>query len=72
MKIMVYPRPRGFLMPSNLFFFFVGPTILKIKLTIFIQQKLCKRFFSFVEITFVSHQDGLDSLFILYFKHLVC
>lgn len=71
MKIVVYPRPRGFLIPSNLFFF-VGPTILKIKLTIFIQQKLCKRFFSFVEITFVFHQDGLDSLFILYFKHLVC
>lgn len=47
MKIMVYPRPRGFLMPSKLFFF--GPTILKIRLTIFIQQKLCKRFFSFVK-----------------------
>lgn len=70
MKIMV-SKAQGISYAIKLFFF-VGPIILKIKLTIFIQQKLCKRFFSFVEITFVSHQDGLDSLFILYFKHLVC
>lgn len=43
---MVYQRTRGFLMSSKPF---LSDSIVKLRLTIFIQQKLCKRFFSFVK-----------------------